>query len=179
MRGIDFFATRDDLLPVLAMAESSGALKYVLMGNFVDKDTFGTIGLGATIPNLGQADVDSAVSCRTYLVCEQFQAITPRWIQGEDARQRVCIDQLENPDSITFTPAGIWNDEVLLSGKIGTASDSRASQSLMKRFQSAVKRHFTKVKAYHVGPQAIGLLKSGVRLAGAVQSPREFDLTAD
>jgi hypothetical protein len=47
----------------------------------------------------------------------------------------------------------------------------------MKRIQAAVKKTFSKVKAFYVGPKALALLENGKRLAGAVQSPREFDLS--
>jgi hypothetical protein len=47
----------------------------------------------------------------------------------------------------------------------------------MKRFNSAVKKTFTKVKAFYVGPKALELLERGMRLTISAQSPREFDLT--
>jgi hypothetical protein len=88
------------------------------------------------------------------------------------------VDQLRNPDSVTFTPAGIWDDDVILHGRVATASDSEASQALMRRFHVAIKKGFAKVKAFYVGPQAMELLKAGKRLTIAAQSPREFDLAA-
>jgi hypothetical protein len=71
----------------------------------------------------------------------------------------------------------MWNEEILLAGRVGTASNSEESQKLMKRFHSAIKRRFIKVKAYWVGHGALELLRSGNRLTIAEQSPREFDFT--
>jgi hypothetical protein len=71
----------------------------------------------------------------------------------------------------------MWNEKILLAGSIGTASETQASQALMKRFQAAFKKTFSKVKAYYVGPKALTLLKSGTRLTISAQSPPEFDLT--
>lgn len=177
MKQIMFFALKEDLLPVLELVESKGALKFVRMGNFARhevKDGISVFDTGAAIPNLGKASADSTVACEHFLVCERETPVNLRFV-GE----RVCIDQLVNPDSVVFVPGGIWNEDVVLNGLIGTASDSEISKDLMKRFQAAVKKTFSKVKAFYVGPKALALLESGKRLAGAVQSPREFDLTPD
>jgi hypothetical protein len=175
MKHVLFFALKDDLLPMLELVESKGALNYARIGNFASreiKDGIGVFKTGIGIPNLGKANADSAVACETFLVCERGTSVNLRTVQGE----RVCVDQLANPDSVEFTPGGMWNQDVVLNGRIATASESPISQALMKRFRAAVKKTFSKVKAFYVGPKALVLLESGKRLAGAVQSPREFDL---
>ena len=75
-----------------------------------------------------------------------------------------------------FRPGGQWNDDVVIHGRIATASETHGSQNLMKRFQAAVKRAFSKVRAYFVGQQALQLLENGKRLTMSVHSPREYDL---
>jgi hypothetical protein len=47
----------------------------------------------------------------------------------------------------------------------------------MKRFNAEIRKEFSKVKAFWVGPNALTLLNAGKRLTDASQSPREFDLT--
>jgi hypothetical protein len=177
MRTIHFFALRDDLLPVLKLVESKGPLKYTPTGNFLGSDVEQGIRVFHTaeeIPNLGKARADSSGACQHFLVCEAETPINLR-IVGKDG-ERVCVDQLANPDSVTCNPGGIWNEDVVLSGSIGTASDSEVSQALMKRFHAAMKKTFTKVKGYHIGPKALTLLEAGKRLTDAVQSPPKFDL---
>ena len=177
MKQILFFALKEDLVPVLALLESKGALQYILTGNFLKRDfkqiVFTT---GVQIPNLGKATADQWIGCEAFLVCEPETAINLRTLQGYDGNERICVDQFANPDSVTFTPGGIWNEDIVLNGCVGTASESQASQALMKRFHSAIKNTFSKAKAFYVGPKALRLLESGKRLAGAVQSPRELDL---
>ena len=179
MKQIHFFALKEDLVPVLELVESKGRLKYILMGNFLKhefKDGNGFYA-GAEIANLGAATAESSISCEDFLVSEAETPINLRTFRASDGRERVCVDQLANPDSVTFTPGGIWNEDVLLSGRIATASDLSISQALMKRFHSAIRKTFSKVKAFYVGPQALALLENGKRLTQAVQSPREYDLT--
>jgi len=170
-----FFATKGDLLPVLDAVEGAGALKYVRMGNFTrpELDTFSR---GADIPKLGEADADSASSCEAFLVCTANKQIEVRSLTGTHDIRRYCVDQLLNPDTVTFSAGGQWNDDILLYGRVATVSGSPASQALMKRFRSAIRKHFVKVRAFYVGPNARSLLEAGKRLTIAAQSPREFDL---
>jgi hypothetical protein len=178
MKHILFFAVKEDLLALLELVESKGPLKYARTGNFLRdeiKDGIGLFENGAELPNLGKASADSSAACEAFLVCERDTSINLRDLQAGKGG-RICVDQLINPDSVEFKPGGIWNEEVVLHGRIATASESQISQSLMKRFQTAVRAIFSKAKAYYVGPKALALLESGKRLTISVQSPREFDL---
>lgn len=179
MKHILFFATRDDLLALLEQVDSKGSLNYVRMGNFLRNEIEGGVnilGAGAEIPNLGKANADSSTACEAFLVCDQETPINLRTVQG-DSVERVCVDQLINPDSVEFRPAGVRSEDVVLHGRVATASESQLSQVLMKRFQASIRKMFSKVKAYYVGPQALKLLESGKRLTISAQSPREFDLS--
>ena len=176
MRQIHFFAIEEDILPVLGAVEQVAPLKYVRTGNLTIPD-FDVFTHGADIPNLGRANADSATSCESFLVTGRTVSVNVRPIRAVGGGERYCMDQLINPDTIGFTPAGIWNEEIVLSGRLGTASESAISQELMKRFHSAVRKQFTKIKAFWVGPKALVFLNAGKRLTDAVQCPREFDLT--
>src|SRR5260221_11486302 len=176
MSEVLFFALQDDLLPVIELVESKAPLKYTLCGNFRKdeiKDGIIVYKTGAEIPDLGKARFDSTVTCDRFLVCERETPIDLGPVYGID---RVCIDQGANPDSVVLTPGGAWNEDVVLSGRVATSSQSKASRPLMRRFQAAIKKTFVIVRGYYVGPKALVLLKSGKRLNHAVQCPREYDL---
>jgi len=180
MKQIRFFALKDDLLALLELVESKGPLKYVRTGNFLAEEVTNGLCMFATgrdLPNLGKATSDHTAGCESFLVCEPKIPVLVRRFRANDGRERVCVDQLLNPESVVFTPAGMWSEDVVLNGSVDTASDSPISQSLIKLFQATVKKSFTKVKAFYVGQRALTLLENGKRLAGAVQSPRDFDLT--
>jgi hypothetical protein len=162
---------------VLELVESKGPLKYTPMWNFLRSEIEEGIHVfdtGAEIPNLGKASADSSVGCEAFLVCERETPIHLR-TAGRNV-ERLCVDQLANPDSVVFNPGGIWNEDVVLEGLIGTAYESKISQALMKRFHNAINKIFTKVKGYYVGPKALTLLEEGKRLTSAVQSPPQGDL---
>jgi hypothetical protein len=173
---IHFFALREDLLPVLDAVQSRGALKYVRTGVF-GSPALQFVSRGAEIPDIGTAAADSTSACKSFLVTEDAVPVSLRQIQMADGTVRYAVDQLVNPDSIVLTPGGVWDQDVVLYGRVATVSDTAAAQALMRQFQSAFKKHFKRVKAYLVGPQALALLKAGKRLTISANSPREFDLT--
>ncbi|UCV03336.1 hypothetical protein [Dechloromonas denitrificans] len=179
MKQILFFALKEDLLCVIDEVEKKAQLTYYRMGNFLEP-TVDSFGSAAEIPNLGIANVGSSSVCESYLVSERKTAFVVLPLVGSSGIARYCVDQLNNPDSVTFTPAGLWdNGNILLHGRVGTASNSVQSLALIKLFSSVIKKKFRKVKAFYVGPKAFGLLESGKRLTIAEQSPREFDLVID
>ena len=176
MKQIQFFALKEDLLPVLEAVEREGALKYIRTGNRLSAD-FETFLHGGDIPNLGKATRESAISCDTFLVTDVTQPVRVREIRGSGGVPRYCMDQLINAETVTLTPAGVWNEDVSLCGRVATVSDSAVAQALMKRFNSAFRSHFSKIKAYRVGRGARALLDAGKRLTIAEQSSGSVDLT--
>lgn len=175
MKQLQFYAADGDLLPVLQAVESVGPLKYVRFGNFTAQNVE-AFSAGSDLPNLGKATSESAISSESFLVCEPEVRIDVRRLPGADGIERFCVDQLANPDTVTLTPGGIWTQDILLYGRVATASESKASQALMRRFAGAIKKQFTKIKAVYVGRKALEMLNAGKRLTLAAQSPAEFDL---
>jgi hypothetical protein len=178
MKQLQFYAVDRDLLPVLQAVESFGPLKYVRAGNFTTQD-LQTFLQGSDLPNLGKASSDSATGCDRFLVCQRELAVAVDRFVDYHGVARCCIDQLANPDTVILTPGGVWNEDIVLYGCVGTASESKASQELMRRFAGAIKKQFTKIKAVYVGPKACELLDAGKRLTLAAQTPKDFDLTRD
>jgi hypothetical protein len=178
MKQINFFALKEDILPVLEEFEAAGPVKYVPKGT-TNSPNYSIFRHGMALPNLGSASNVSAINSVSFLVGAEDAEINLRTLSAIDGKSRFAIDQLQNPDTITFSPGGLWNNDILLHGRVATASESKVSQALMKRFQTALKKTFVKVKAFHVGPQALTLLKNGKRLTISAQSPQEFDLTVE
>ena len=133
MKHLQIVALKEDLLAMLTFVESVSPLKYARMGNFSRddiRDGICVFDTGTAIPNLGKASADSSSACEAFLVCERETPIKLRSFQGSNG-ERMCVDQLANPESVEFKPGGIWNEDIVLHGRIATASDSYASQALM------------------------------------------------
>jgi hypothetical protein len=171
-----FYALKEDILPVLEAVEQDYPLKYIRTGSRLQPE-FETFFSCAEILNLGKATQDSAINCETFLITEAANRVRIRTNSPPVGPKRFFVDQLLNPDTVTFSSGGRWNEDIVLYGRIATASDSEFSQKLMKRFHSVIKKRFTKIRAFFVGSEAHKLLDQGKRLTLAVQTPCEFDLT--
>ncbi len=171
-----FFATADDLLPVLLGVEARLSVAYTPFGhvNVPKVDHFYT---ARDLPTLFQPQpFESAVCGPAYLVTQSGAEIALSQLSPFDGKDRWAVDQLANPDSTVLRHGGLYGGNVLLQGEIRTAYKTKAALRLQRAFDSAVRKHFVKIKAFYVGPGAESLLDSGCRLTAAQQCPPEFDL---
>lgn len=103
---------------------------------------------------------------------------------GSDNNSEACgkashaLSQKLNPDSIVFSPGGIYSGQkILIAGHIGTISRTTASLDLYKRFAKAAIRNFEKIGSYYVGPEAVRLMQQGYRMVTiGISSPAIYDL---
>ena len=176
MKRIPFFATRNDLLLVLSELEEKRQIKYTRAGRQEGSESR-VWESGANLPGLGRAAGDQAVACDSFLIFDgicTINVVSREMLSGDD---RYDVDQGENPNTVILNVGGEWIDGSLISGSVTTVSASPISQSLMRTLHSGIKKHFTRVRAFWVGPEALSALRSGKRLTYAVQSPPEYDLT--
>lgn len=177
MKQILFFALKEDVGAILDAVEAGGNLQYVPMVYALSPDLRPHLS-GREIPHLGEADTSSTSSSSSFLVAPIDSVVKPRRIETNDGI-RFAVDQLVNPDSVTFTPGGVWGRDIVLHGRVATASESGVSQQLMKQFQSVIRKRFTKVKAFWLGPLALERFRSDARLTMSADSPRDYDLVAE
>jgi hypothetical protein len=172
----NFFATPDDLLPVLQDVERRIRIKYTLTGH-LNEPRIESFETAKDLPALFEpAPYESAIQCPTYLVTEAAATVVPRPFQLHNGKRQWVIDQLENPDSVVLSPGGLFGDNVLLCGRVATAHKTAVSARLQRAFDDSCRRHFAKIRAFRVGKQAESLLDRGYRLTAAQQSPPEYDL---
>jgi hypothetical protein len=89
---------------------------------------------------------------------------------------RYAVDELINPDSITLSHGGFSSPEVLLYGRVSTASVSAVAKALYSAYANAIAKQFVRIQAFWVGPQAAEFLRKGCRLTIGAHSPKEYDL---
>jgi hypothetical protein len=171
-----FFATPEDLLPVLLSVEARQSVAYTLCEHLHEPrvDRFLT---AHELPTLFQpAPFESAVLGAAYLVTESATDIVLRQLSPFEGKDRWAVDQLCNPDSTVLRHGGLYGDNVLLRGEIRTAHKTKVALRLQRAFDAAVRKHFVKIRWCYVGREAEALLDSGYRLTAAQQCPTESDL---
>lgn len=171
-----FFAAGDDLLPVFESVEAKRGLSYTLCGLFPSRELT-SVAAGREIPALrSPAPNPSANACPQYLVTAAGAAVSVREVPQKAGGVLYAIDQLANPESIIIQPGGLYPPDVLLHGRVGTASSAPFAAQLQRAFASVIGKRFEHIRAFYVGPEAHELWRRGYRLTRSAQSPREYDL---
>jgi hypothetical protein len=170
-----FFATKNDIIPVIRLAESAIKLKYTLTGlHFAPEVIY--LSSAMEIPTLGVATKENAINGASYLVLRDEDEVVVHERPQVRGGIRYEVSQFGNPRTITFQHGGTFEDKILLYGRIGTVSIDPVSMDLYRLFCGGVRKHFRKIRSYYVGPEADSCLENGWRLTISAQSPREFDL---
>jgi len=172
---LHFYATQADLESVIRKIEETASFCYALTG-LHPTPSCPMYNSAIEIPGLGRATANSSMACNSYLVVRQGQKIAVRKIPQNAGGTRHAVDQLANPDSIIFQPAGIRGNATVIHGRIATTGITIESKTIFATFQRHFKKCFAKHAAFYVGSEAMQLKEKGFRLTMAIQSPAEFDL---
>jgi hypothetical protein len=125
-----FFASPQDCIPVFEAVEAKRKLQYTRTGLFHEPPSEG-FSCGAALPTLfAYAPFDLAVHNYTYLVTLEGTDVTVRAVPQRVGGTRYAVDQLANPDSITFTQSVWQSADVMFCGCIATASSSAPSKRI-------------------------------------------------
>jgi hypothetical protein len=178
LKRILFYATPTDIKDMLARFECIFPVEYIPFGPSAAR-TVSPYTNSSEIKNLGKADHDQTSACASYLVYPVGTKIIPVSFTQENGNTIYSWTQLNNEDTVVFRPAGLWTDGICIYGEISTIHDSFNSKRLMKIFQKQFSISFEKVKSFWLGREANEMLMSGKRLTMAVQSPLEYNLSAE
>lgn len=174
---IRFFALEDDLLVALTVLEAEASLRYFEMAHYEVTAPFRSFRKAREIPDIGIADSPTAIACTAFLICAAHMSVLGRDIRQTDGRIVVAIDQLENPDSVTMTPAGLFpKTQAILEGTIATTGVSAESLKLFGLFRKTISRQFAKVDGAFIGRRAWSAHLEGARLTASIGSPETRDL---
>lgn len=168
---VHFFATKNDLEPVVEAVESKKSLRYVLMGSF-EQPKIEEYRTALDIRGFGLANSGQQVQQNSYLVMDA--KIKPQFREVPQRRGglRYIVDTVANPTAIVFRHGGLFEECCLITGEIS----GEASSDLYPIFAYEIKQHFGKIQSYLVGPEAARLLDQGIRLTANVRASTEFDL---
>jgi len=163
------------LKPILTPIESIENIKYYEAGvfDFPDVPCYSTYSL---IPNLGQVNSGDWNHCKFYAICPKSNPINKRLIPLKKGGVRYAIYQDNNPRSVILKAGGVFRDGILVAGSIGTISQDAFSMALFNSYAKLIKKNFSKIGTFYVGPNAKLKLQSGWRLVTNEKSPKEYDL---
>jgi len=174
----EIFATRSDLMVGLKRIESQKDLHYAICDLLKTNETKVLNSL-LHVEEVGYNTTGQYITGIQFLVVEKKYKIKTRSVKQKKGGYLYAVDPLENPHSIIFQPNGIYDDSCLIKGVIGTVSESKKSIELYHFFRREIIVGFKKIKGCYIGPDAMKLAQSSVRLITMhVQQPPEYDLTS-
>lgn len=166
------FATKSDLEPGLRAIEARFPLKYVRAG-FWRTPEYKAYTSALDIPELEKADHYIVDALQKYLVMLRSAEIFVRSSPQDAGGIHYMIEQERNPQAFTFQSGG-WYEGKLMGGFIYTSQVNPPEViDLCRHFIRTVTKGFVKLIGYYdrgyrspwwVGPEALCLLDSGVRL---------------
>ncbi len=176
MSQIKFFMLKDDQIELIKRVEEKIKIEYIEYGNFEINEKINKFSSGLEIPSIGISDGNQPAQCTKYVIYLSGNNIKHQEFIDNYGKKRICIDQLINNDTIVLQLGGMWNNEAIISGTIGSAYSTGTSKKLLNVFIKEIKKNL-KIKAFYVGNKAYQYFKNGGRLACcAIDSPKEYDL---
>lgn len=175
IKQIFFFADVDDIRPIFEEIEIMDSVHYFQTGLF-DRDEPSEYESIFELPNLGCVSNGDWNQNPSYIIMPRSEIVKVRMIPQKSGGIKYAIDQLQNPSSCVIKPGGIFNDNILVGGTVGSVSSSGFSTQLIKAFSSLFKVRFKKVGQFYVGNGARAKLQNGWRLVTNSKSPVEYDL---
>lgn len=177
MKQIALMADEQDAQLLLRMVSAAKNAIFVRAGLF-DSAELHPVG-ALELSDIGFARSGDINHEPTYLVAEAVSQFQVRPVPQRNGGVKYAIDQNLNPDTVVLTLGGRYSDNVVVAGRMGTVSSTKDSLDLYKLFERIIKKTFTRVRAYYVGPQAMEALRRGERLTASVRSPELYDLSPE
>lgn len=174
MSRIILYATRSDLLGVLATVEAEHELQYVKVGDQEGPEPT-TYLRAADIPGLGIAKDGGALEEDRWYVLPRAARVVVDEILLPGREPRYFVGARLNPDAVIILSGGRLDDRGIVQGIINPVSRSKAAMSIFKPLRKAFRGAFTASGETLVGPEALALYRSGMRLAHSLHSPTEWD----
>ena len=175
---IPLFATKTDLIEVLKEVESIYNIKYVEMGLF-DSSQVREHERLSLIPSIGFTKFGAWISLEhRYMVVQKNEKIIVRTVPQRKVGAKYAVDPMQNPESVELSTGGIFleKENILVGGRIATASDDSFSTEIYKALSSKIRKHFKKIGTVYIGKEAEEKLQDGWRLVTNEKSPKEYDL---
>jgi len=176
-KGIYFFATKEDMASGLKAIESVVDLKYIRTGLF-DSPEIEEYSSFRELPNFGISKTGSPATESNFLLFGKDARVEIREVSQRDGSKKYAIDMLDNPDCLSFRPAGDHNGEYLIPGDF-SPGEGPFSERLYPEFRKLFLEGFKSVKSYRVGQNALEKLESGVPLTPTIKADPEYYLRSE
>ena len=174
-KSINIFSTRSDLASVVTAVELRHPLEYAVAGMF-DEPPSTLKGSITDLEDFGIANSSDQNHNHCYLAYPCGTTLVVRPVPQRKGGTKYAVDQLENPQSVSIVPGGVFDNSCVIAGQIGTTSNDALSLELANLFAREVRKQFSRIRSYYVGPDAERLMDQGYRLTADARRSLDYDL---
>lgn len=170
-----FFAEWADIEPLIKDAESKMDIHYYLTGSFDNPEIQHYMSFEET-PSPGRVSHGDWNHHDDYLIMPRDTEVAIREVPQRKGGIRYLVDQLANSKSVALKIGGIFQEGILVGGRLATGSVNEFSLDFYKLLSTMLKKKFTRIGTFYVGKNAESRLREGWRLVTDDKSPKEYDL---
>jgi len=170
-----FFTVLEDMEQIVQNIEALIEIRYFEMG-LLDNEIIPTYNSLFETPNVGTAFSGDWNNIDTYLIMKKSTLLNIEKVPQRAGGIKFNVSQGLNLKSIELKLGGVYNENVIVAGRIATISEDVDSNELYKLFTTKIKKEFKKIGVFYVGKKAEEKLKLGWRLVTNEKSPKEYDL---
>jgi hypothetical protein len=178
-RRIEIYSTPSDASKLLSGIQESQPLWYVKVASY-EQRSCPVYTSYVQVPDLGMTSRPNRTSSDRYMIFDKETEVVFRVVKQTSAATLYIVDPWKNPPCLLFTCGGIYGDNCVISGLVGTASTDAAILRVFSLFSQSINRMYTRFSRpdldSFVGPEALALLQAGWRFTDSVSSPPSLDL---
>lgn len=172
---IYFFALKQDLYSIIKSVQQTVGLQYIMTGAYdsLDIHVYNSLeeysDLG--IKKSGEHQSES------FLVLEKNWNLNVREVKQIDGSIKYFVDQLQNENSVVLWPGGVYENQYLICGHVGTVKMSDTSKKIFGTFQKSIKKQCPNRTGRFWYSDKVKDMNGQIRLITInVNQPKEYDL---
>jgi hypothetical protein len=165
---IGIFGTRNDLVGLFKPIEEEKQLQYVRFGHHDVPDIVPESYTILSLPKLGVSDFGEP-SEQMYIILPSGADIHAVVVPQHRGGTIYNISMIGNDRGICFQVGGNYKDSAFISGEISTISPHPDSIALFDIVKKEVRKNFTRIKTFWLGPEALVLFRNGMRFTQGVR----------
>lgn len=172
---IYFFTLKQDLYNIIKSVEQTISLKYVMNGMYDSPD----INIYSSLEEYNDLGIKKSGEhqSESFLVLEEKCNLNVRQVKQIDGSIKYFVDQLQNENSIVLWPGGIYENQYLICGHVGTIKMSDVSKKILGLFQKSIKRQCPNRSGRFWYSNEVRNMNNQFRLITInVNQPKEYDL---
>ena len=176
-----FFMLFEDIEGIMKEVEQTIEINYHRLGLYDFYEEIISYNSIFDTPHPGLVEFGDWNEINIYILNPKNSEFKLREIPQSNGNIKIAVGPYLNPKTIELKIGGVYTkkENVLVAGRVATASDDIDSLKLYKFISSKIKKKFKRIGAFYIGAKAEEKLRLGWRLVTNERLTTEFDLALE